>query len=293
MSKKEILDLSDFLNSNIPENLYHYTTIQGFQGIIDNSEIWMSSLFYLNDKSEYKLGVELLKKHLNIYKNGFSVLKATKYFVEALESAIQYIESNKSIFILSLTANNNLLSQWRGYTNNGIGINLGFKKDFFKNNKLNIFKCIYDIEVQDKMISHLVTESIFLFVGICHEQGIFENQDKYELKEFDKAVTIAGNGFMNRGVLACSLIKNSHFVEEDEWRVVYSKKELETNFLNRGLYLKPFIKFPIKNLESIISEINVGPNPEQILCEISIKAFLKKHKLINSKISCCEIPYRN
>ncbi|MCA5005796.1 DUF2971 domain-containing protein [Sphingobacterium bovistauri] len=292
MSKKT-LDLSNYLNSDIPENLYHYTTIQGFQGIIESSEIWMSNLFYLNDKSEYKLGVELLKKHLNIYKNGFSVLKATKYFVEALESAIQYIESNESIFILSLTANSNLLSQWRGYTNNGIGINIGFKKDFFKKNQFNIYKCIYDVDAQDKMISHLVTESIFMFVGVCHTQGIFENQDKFELKEFDKAVTIVGNIFMDRAILACSLIKNSHFVEEDEWRVVYSNKELDINFLNRSLYLKPYVKFPIENIGSIISEINIGPNPEQILCEISIKAFLKKHIINNCKIICCDIPYRN
>lgn len=293
MSEKELLDLSEFLNSNIPQDLYHYTTIEGFKGIIENNEIWMSNLFYLNDKSEYKFGVELLKKHLESYKNGFSILKATKYYVEALESAIKYIEGKDSIFILSLTANNNLLSQWRGYTNNGIGINLGFNKKFFTKNKLNIYKCIYDINIQNKMISHIVTDSIFMFIAICDQKKIFENQDNRDLNEFDEAVTIAGNIFMDRAILACSLIKNSHFIEEDEWRVIYPNRDLEMNFLNKNLYLKPFIKYPIEKIDNIISEINIGPNPEQKLCEISINAFLKKHKITKAKVSCCEIPYRN
>jgi len=105
MDNKTIFDLSDFLNSNIPDTLYHYTNLQGFQGIIENSNIWMSNLFYLNDKNEYTLGINILREELNKYKEGFSVLRATKYYIEALESAINYIESNNSIFIFSLTFN--------------------------------------------------------------------------------------------------------------------------------------------------------------------------------------------
>ena len=59
--------LEDYLNSNVPEILYHYTDLNGFKGIIDSAQIWFSNLYFLNDRSEYNLGFELLIKSLDNY----------------------------------------------------------------------------------------------------------------------------------------------------------------------------------------------------------------------------------
>src|SRR5690606_17014349 len=181
MNKEPLEDLKDFIESDLPKNLFHYTNLNGLQGIISNSEIWLSNLYFLNDKSEYELGLKIVVEQLENYKSGFSVLRSTKYFVESLEKAIEFIKGKESPYVLSLTANNDLLSQWRGYTENGVGVNIGFGKDFFLNNSLNIFKCIYDKEKQIKFISHIVTESIFMFVGVAHSQGIFEEEKETDL----------------------------------------------------------------------------------------------------------------
>ena len=234
-----------------------------------------------------------LKDQLENYKSGFSVLRATKYYVEALEKAIEYIENRNSPFTLSLTSNNNSLSQWRAYTDNGIGVNIGFSKEFFTKNDFKVFKCIYDSEKQKELVSHIVTESIFVFVGVSHQQGIFEESKNVELKEYDKAVTIAGNFFIERAILACSLIKDSNFVEENEWRALYFKDNFEINFINKGQFLKPFIKFKIDDLDAILNEVNIGPNQEQTLCETSIKILLQKHKVNINKVKSRNIPYRN
>jgi hypothetical protein len=293
MYKEPLEDLKDFIESDLPENLYHYTNLNGLQGILSNSEIWLSNLYFLNDKSEYELGLKIVVEQLENYKSGFSVLRSTKYFVESLEKAIEFIKEKESPYILSLTSNNDLLSQWRGYTENGVGVNIGFGKEFFQNNSLNIFKCIYDKEKQVKFISHIVTESIFMFVGVAHSQGIFEEEKETDLEDYNESVSIAGRYFIDRIILACSLIKDSNFKEEDEWRVLYFGNDKEVNFLNKGNYFKPYIKYDLKDLDESISEIFIGPNSEKELCFLSIELLLKKYSISSDKIKFSEIPYRN
>jgi hypothetical protein len=293
MTKSPLEDLKDFLDDNLPDNLYHYTNLDGLQGILNNSEIWLSNMYFLNDKNEYELGLRIVIEELEVYKKGFSILKSTKHFVEALEKAIDFIKDKEPPYILSLTANNDLLSQWRGYTNNGVGVNIGFDKEFFRKNSFKVYKCLYDSKEQRKLISHIITESIFMFVGISHSQGIFEEDKEAELKDYENAILIAGNYFIDRTILACSLIKDNSFAEEDEWRALFINKNKDISFLNKGTFLKPFIKYSFDNLNEAISEIIIGPNPEKELCHLSIKLLLEKYNISTDKISISDIPYRN
>jgi len=293
MENKPQEDLNEFLDRNIPDNLYHYTNFSGLQGIMADSEIWLSNMYFLNDRSEFELGIEYVIKQLQSYKDGFSILRPTKHFIFALEKAIEFIQEKEPPYIMSLTENNDLLSQWRGYTQNGVGVNIGFDKSFFANNSLHVFRCIYDSEKQKALINYIITESIFMFVGISNSQGIFENSNDIELSKFDEAITIAGQYFIDRTVLACSLIKSSSFQEESEWRLLYFKKNLDINFLNKGNYFKPYVKFKINDLDKSINEIYIGPNPERELCNLSMKMLLKKYGVDVNKIRFSSIPYRN
>jgi hypothetical protein len=39
--------------THIPRILYHYTSQQGFLGIVEHRAIWASSIFHLNDAAEF------------------------------------------------------------------------------------------------------------------------------------------------------------------------------------------------------------------------------------------------
>lgn len=56
------------VNRTPPEELFHYSDFNGLIGIIKNKQIWMGDIFFLNDEKEYQLGLELLKKQLEIQK---------------------------------------------------------------------------------------------------------------------------------------------------------------------------------------------------------------------------------
>jgi hypothetical protein len=286
-------ELNEFLRTELPNELYHYTNLNGLSGIINSSELWLSNLYFLNDKNEFELGLNFVIEQLESYKNGFSVLRPTKYFIEALEKAIDFIKEKDAPYILSMTANNDLLSQWRGYTNNGVGVNIGFNKNFFIENDLKVYKCIYNIEKQKEIMNHILTQSIFMYIGMADSQGIFKDSDDIDLSQYDKAVTAAGQYFIDRTIFFCSLIKDKSFEEEDEWRLLLVDEKVEINFINGGNYFKPFKKLKIKNLNDSINEIMLGPNSEQELCGSSIKMLLKKHKIGIEKLKFSEIPYRN
>ncbi|WP_298303131.1 DUF2971 domain-containing protein [Flavobacterium sp.] len=296
MSKKsnEIEEeLNEFLEGKLPNKLYHYTNLNGLIGIIENSEIWLSNMYFLNDKNEFELGLRFVIEQLEAYKGGFSVLKPTKYFIEALEKAIDFIKEKDSPYILSMTTNNDLLSQWRGYTNNGVGVNIGFSNNFFEENKLKVYKCIYEVEKQKEIVNHILTQSIFMFIGIADSQGIFKDSEKIELSKYDNAVSIAGKYFIDRTIFFCSLIKDKSFVEEDEWRLLLFDDKSEINFLNKGNYFKPYKKIKIDNLNDTINEVMMGPNSEKELCYLSLKMLFNKYNIELEKLQQSEIPYRN
>lgn len=286
-------ELNEFLEGKLPNKLYHYTNLNGLIGILENSEIWLSNMYFLNDKNEFELGLRFVVEQLEVYKGGFSVLKPTKYFIEALEKAIDFIKEKDSPYILSMTTNNDLLSQWRGYTNNGVGVNIGFSNRFFEENKLKVYKCIYEVEKQKEIINHILTQSIFMFIGIADSQGIFKDSEEIELSKYDKAVSVAGQYFIDRTMFFCSLIKDKSFVEEDEWRLILFDEKSEINFLNKGNYFRPYKKIKIGNLNDSINEVMMGPNSEKELCHLSLKMLFNKYKIEIEKLNQSEIPYRN
>jgi hypothetical protein len=49
---------------NLPETLYHYTDINGLAGIWEKGHIWATSSAYLNDTSEVRLGLDIVRTRL-------------------------------------------------------------------------------------------------------------------------------------------------------------------------------------------------------------------------------------
>ena len=53
------------ISQKVRRPLYHYTDAAGLKGIIENQEVWLSSIFHLNDPSELRHGVECAVEELH------------------------------------------------------------------------------------------------------------------------------------------------------------------------------------------------------------------------------------
>lgn len=272
-----------------PIELFHYTDFSGLIGLVSNKQIWMGDLFFLNDEKEYQLGLELFKKQLGVLilqhaGTGFGI------FLNSL-SSIEELLKKRSPLSFSLTEENDLLSQWRGYTKNGIGVSVGFSSASLING-FQLLPCLYTPEEQDAYVNYLFDLAHKKFLE-TKEMGKYDKQhckDPLEAQYWD-AINEAGSQFISHLSVACAIIKEASFKEEKEWRLVmFDRTGVE--FLAKDTYLKPIKKVGIEPL-NVIKSIKVGPNPNKELCQNSIYSLLNVSNLHHVNVSLSSIPYRN
>lgn len=131
--------------SEVYKKLYHYTTWEGLQGILETQTLWATNSKFLNDHSEIVLFrdklISLIHPHVrkafeilikqsshNEQKinNEGGIIQVAQHDTEAVVDAL-YLALSDNIYILSFCGqhddtrvnNNGLLSQWRGYGDGG------------------------------------------------------------------------------------------------------------------------------------------------------------------------------
>lgn len=282
-------NIMNIVNRCPPEELYHYTDFSGLNGFLTTQQIWMGDLLFLNDEKEYFLGLEIFKNKLERLK---SKHKGSSFgiFLNTF-SNIEKLLKRGSPLIFSLTEEKDLLSQWRGYTNNGIGINIGFFSPNLKPS-FQLLPCLYSPEDQSAYINYIIESALIKF----NETKELEKHDKnhccnpQELPYWD-AINEAGSLLISQLNVACAIIKDQSFKEEKEWRLLTFERS-NISFLDKTTHLKPIKKVTIEP-SSIIKSITIGPNPKKELCQDSIYTFLHAKKLHHIDVSLSKIPYRN
>src|SRR5258708_26283674 len=118
------------LNEQIPQKLWHYTSIQGFQGIVKSRRIFATDVRFLNDREEFTDGHDLAKEIVRetpeVASNG---LTSRKFLGDAVDLAFNtgpLHSSRLQVYVASFTAAEDLLSQWRGYSYGSSGMSLAF-----------------------------------------------------------------------------------------------------------------------------------------------------------------------
>ena len=102
--------------------VYHYTTTEGFKGILESAEIWATSIYCLNDWTEFEYAREPF----------IDSVRALLIDKEAADGATLLLsslfEKRPPLFVCSFSAarDGDDLSQWRAYSN-PYGCAIGFQ----------------------------------------------------------------------------------------------------------------------------------------------------------------------
>ncbi|HAI30413.1 MAG: hypothetical protein CMO07_03785 [Thalassospira sp.] len=263
--------------------LYHYCSNETFLSILRAREIWASELSLSNDRMEgtWLGGVlsDLCDKH------GIDVADKAR-----LLSIFDNVVSFFGAAGFCLSEEGDLLSQWRGYANDGTGVSIGFSSEYFEalskilgergNISFNLRKVNYDLEAQQNNLK-IPVEKIVEFL----EKGAFLNPfggllfqpTEEEQKRYTKAFGDLNSLLMSMGFEMFQM-KNPAFKEEMEWRLVSivlrgTKENLSD--LTRMEYrsaadrIIPYRRFPLLSLsQKPIQEVILGPRnitPERII----------------------------
>ena len=272
-----------------PKNLYHYCSLSTFYNIIKNQSIWVSDLRKSNDFLEIVWLRQLFEHKMNEEFNKFIPkvpANSLDQFIEMRRNISECfrIEFSKT-WAFCLSEEKDLLSQWRGYADNGSGISIGFKGDFldklctlytspYKNPKATIFfdKVSYS---KEEAINCIDIETCLSKCSNCNTISDFKTTICRAMTEIGKEAPF---------------FKNPAFIEEKEWRIVityimdrFSGADLsgfntddyqfgKLNYIvsNNTLVSHFEIKFP--NIKNAISEIVIGPKCTESI--VDIKHFL-------------------
>lgn len=286
-----------------PEYLYHYTTIEGFKGIYESNSLWISNTKFMNDSREYIYGRDILLNYIQeLEKSGHIKTGYHKDFIKYLSKELE--QNRQDMFLISLCTEPDLLSQWRGYAQGTTGISLGFnmrdlctlgrdpkEHDYSDPGIFNEYRfpqrVIYDKYTQKK----IVVDSIDIALKAC--------EDYYNLTGLGKTGELCFELLRYDILRWLLLFKDPGFREENEWRIIFDKRETKVKFRVRDGVLLPYIEIKAitKDAGKVVSDtipinkIIVGPSRQKDYIIDSINYFLESEGK-NIEVISTEIPYR-
>lgn len=271
------------------EKVWHYTTLNTFQSILNNSIekgkglsselshffFWASAIYAMNDPMEYQYGYQLLieellpqiEKELNIKDSSLKLSqiwsnheKTKKYPAKWHDFLIKdNYEKHQTPFIISFSKQRDFLPMWNTYAGSGTGIALGFNNyEWVLTPKA---EDDYEVEVIRKLHVKDVNYGDY---GEIPYKIILDLYKRY----YERVSSI--NGIQARfsymiqqlstfSVIASPYLKHEAYQYEKESRLIQFMKEakdVKYRCNERGNII-PYIEIPIK--KELLVEIIIGP----------------------------------
>lgn len=256
--------------------VYHYCDMNTFNSIITNGNLRICDITKSNDSMEILWITRYIEE---IFNDVFQEeQKKTQYFGNEYDSKIyndlltHYIDDFfkeeqriYSFYACCFSEEGDLLSQWRGYADDGNGVSIGFDESIISKilNSMPLVKfekVIYSEHIQKQKIKGIAKSLIEELKKLCRN-GL----SQAELKE--KSMKLFNVCFFKLFNLAV-IMKNPFFKEEKEYRIFslmdFNKTSMDfelynIEYFNRKNDLVPYINFDFSNNKSIIKEIILGP----------------------------------
>jgi hypothetical protein len=292
-------------------SLFHYTNADGLKGTLDTNSLWATATYCLNDQSEIKYSLSILDmtadddflKHWK--ENHIAAInkrKCSDEFIKTLSNELDCLKhfiTSFSIINDDETYKHGLLSQWRGYGNDG-----GYAIEFNKKKLITSFESL-DIGLNNK--AQLWGEVNYLGPKNESLKDFFKTNIKTVMNDLEidlnnKFITNSFEIILFEQTLAylisiAPFTKNPHFSEEKEFRFyIGTYDDLCCDFTNRNGLIIPYKKLDF-DIISCINRIIIGPSSRSDDRVRSVKALLKscidKHNLknIDIDVTASNIPF--
>lgn len=272
------------------ESLYHYTNLAGLLGILESNCLWATHYKFLNDYSELSFAKDELRKSLINTKNfNFFYNRFLEYEIYTLslcdkKNTPEYIQ------------NNGLLSQWRGYGEDG-----GFAIVFDKK-KLEII-LEEENKIGEKNFEKGAKEKPKFFGrNIVYSNEIYLGGFEKEINEINNILGDESQGeadkmldkFIESWIKCISFYKSEGFKEESEYRVVASLGRTNKNPHKKREFTydkKPYIKL-FEEMDALpIQKIIVGPHKDKEKRAVQLEVQLSQLGRGDIEISISKIPF--
>ena len=313
--------------------VYHYCDNHKMASILSGKTLRMSDITKSNDYEEVKLffpGIldaiedEYRKDEFPLQYMGSTNRDALGKLLDWEYDILRYEFDRGGVtnFVVCFCEDGDVLSQWRGYADNGKGCSLGFSVKELKE-YCNTYKGILRFEqVEYKTVKEISDTIVEKSLKVLNElrglrKWIVESMPSFDEEKIEKMCQYCFHQMIS-GVLISSLkYKNDSFKEEQEWRLffsqqiykfakwIYSDEEIETIVYDDMLkVIKNRIEFNVTADDLIpfypINFTEISPNPiKQIIVgpqnkimEKDFSLYVASNKLSDIDFKYSRISYR-
>ncbi|WP_073273404.1 DUF2971 domain-containing protein [Anaerocolumna jejuensis] len=295
-------------NANMSEIGYHYCTVESFYKIISTSIIRFGNVLKMNDSTELRWLADVINSYVEEYTHNWDDEKrkeAKRFLSENLFNFLEDFllndyQGNKDKYICCFSEENDLLSQWRGYADDGHGVCIGFDLEALVNCKHHqeFDECVNNIKPLkyfakiEYATSHYIkkdedNKGRVRYITKKLEDKIVNKNDKVIIDEIYKTIDniIEKNDinlaktFIMFELMHGILFKNKAFQEEKEIRLICNvsdnadkKHQLMESFSEypNEVTIKGPIFYPLKNDLKSCYEVRFAPVKKKIIKEIWI-----------------------
>lgn len=294
----------DLLTEVNTSRIYHYTSPQGFLGIMrDNAcaNLRFSKYNSLNDREE---SLDIVN-HIKLYSKSIPEKDTTKDFIKFIENFElgnkTYITSTKNsstilrteecdTYLCCFSQKDDLLPMWNYYSKSKHyeGYSIGFSSKYFKSE--SCWGKGYSIELQKVIYSNKEKNDILscLFKPLEKIYHQLDNEQRNQVKDILQS-------YINKFQF---LFKNPCFSHEEEVRAIlkipknfiYEDTMLKKDFCESHGYIVPYIEF--KDLNHAVKSVRIAPLYEKELAVANLQEFFNERKYKNIDIKTSSIPIR-
>ena len=287
--------------------IFHYCSAQTFHSIVQNQSVWLSSLSQSNDSMEGQWIGDILSRLAEKHK--FSERVRLR-----MQDPILYYRKQIDGLGLCLSRKGDLLSQWRGYAEDGAGFSIGFNEGYLSalglasTKKFSVAEVIYDPDQQESELLPLFNRVKALIdrgaYGDRREVTLLTNdEERIEIEQHNGNLRqLSGESDMLLTQLLTKFFdfKSQAFSEENEVRLISGAyhpldehDQTDDSILYRHARGKivPYRSFRLEAINdlNIIDEVVCGPknpsNPEVV------KRFLKSKGFSNASVRSSSATY--
>lgn len=249
---------------------YHYCSVDTFFNIIQTSTLRFGNPLSMNDSAEILWFLELIATYARKKTIYQKTLERWEQIEKIIKNIIQEIDFP---YILCLSKENDVLSQWRSYADDGQGVSIGINVDKLLecSSLLSENEIIYDKNKQMKLLEGKEIDRYLNNLEQAIEQG--------DENSIYNKVRILVSHLLEDSIIC----KNPAFREECEHRILCSfkgkKKDQisEIKFRTNNKNILPYREIYFeKNNHEIIDNITIGPKSS--LNDRNLWLFLKENK---------------
>lgn len=276
--------------------VYHYCSLEAFKSIIENECLWLCDIRKSNDSQECVYFDQIMSKtiqqRIDDLQNKSQTDPSDLADLQKMREGLNVLNFEQiPTYVCSLSHDGDLLSQWRGYADDGYGIALGFDLYMLQNkyNTLDAYCLCEDVFYGSK--EEIATQCIQYMSSSLSTAQILKIPSSLSM-------VTAANILLKR-----PFYKSNAFREENEFRIVLlqespSERKSELPFSERKYritnhQLSSYYEFSFSSVkDEFLREIHLGPK-----CKVTpddVRMFLKDcgYQSDNINIVRSEATYR-